>query len=146
MNFFTLIFQGLDLDFKLLFVVICLGIISWKGASRCKGQSFILSGISKVFRFNVQFNSIRYSLQYWNTQLCFNVVERCKFQRWRTQRYFNVDVTLCGGPTSYQPENNVETVLKCLLGINLNLLPKCVEDLFYKLKFISLWQIHHSPL
>ena len=90
------------------------------------------------------FNSIRYSLQYWNTQLCFNVVERCKFQRWRTQRYFNVDVTLCGGPTSYQPENNVETVLKCLLGINLNLLPKCVEDLFYKLKFISLWQIHHS--
>ena len=34
MNFFTLIFQGLQLDFKLLIIVLFLGIISWKGASR----------------------------------------------------------------------------------------------------------------
>ena len=37
MNFFTLIFQGLQLDFKLLIIVLFLGIISWKGASRFNG-------------------------------------------------------------------------------------------------------------
>ena len=52
----------------------------------------------------------------WNTHCCFNVVERCKLQRWRTQRCFNLDLTLCGVATSYQPNNNVEPTLKCLLG------------------------------
>ena len=46
----------------------------------------------------------------------FDVVQRCKFQRWRTQRDFNVDLTLCDVAMSYQPKNNVETTLKCLLG------------------------------
>ena len=50
------------------------------------------------------------------TQRCFNVVLRCKFQRWQTQRCFNVDLTLCDVATSYQPKNNVEPTLKCLLG------------------------------
>ena len=38
MNFFTLIFQGLQLDFKLLIIVLFLGIILWKGASRFNGE------------------------------------------------------------------------------------------------------------
>ena len=38
----------------------------------------------------------------------FDVVQRCKFQRWRTQRCFNVDLTLYGIATSYQHKNNVE--------------------------------------
>ena len=58
----------------------------------------------------------RCSIQCWNTQPCFNVVERCKFKRWRTQRCFNVVLTLCDVATSYQPKNNVEPTLKCLLG------------------------------
>ena len=42
--------------------------------------------------------------------------QRCKFQRWRTQRCFNVDLTLCDIATSYQPKNSVEPTLKCLPG------------------------------
>ena len=42
--------------------------------------------------------------------------QRCKFQRWRTQRYFNVDVTLCDVVSLYQPKNNVEVTLKYFLG------------------------------
>ena len=34
---FTHIFQGFQQDFKLVFIVLCLGIISWKGASRYNG-------------------------------------------------------------------------------------------------------------
>ena len=34
----------------------------------------------------------------------------------RTQRCFNVDLTLCDVATSYQPKSNVEPTLKCLLG------------------------------
>ena len=37
MNFFTHIFQEFYLDFKLLFIVLILGIISWKGVSRFSG-------------------------------------------------------------------------------------------------------------
>ena len=51
------------------------------------------------------------------TQRCFNVVLRCKFQRWHTQRCFNVDLTLCDVAMSYQPKNNVEPTLQCLLGL-----------------------------
>ena len=50
-------------------------------------------------------------------QRCFDVVLRCKFQRWHTQRCFNVDLTLCDVTTSYQPKNNVEPTLKCLLVV-----------------------------
>ena len=56
------------------------------------------------------------SVQRWKTQRCFNVVLHCKFQRWHTKRCFNVDLTLCDVATSYQPKNNVEPTLKCLLG------------------------------
>ena len=37
MNFFTHIFEKFKLDFKLLFIVLFLGIISWKGTSRFNG-------------------------------------------------------------------------------------------------------------
>ena len=40
MNFFTHIFEGFQQDFKLLFTVIFLGIISWKGASRFNGAGY----------------------------------------------------------------------------------------------------------
>ena len=48
--------------------------------------------------------------------------QRCKFQRWRTQRCFNVDLTLCDVATSYQPKNNVEPTSKCLQGCFFHLL------------------------
>ena len=38
MSFFTHIFEGFYLDFKLLFNVFFLGIISWKGTSRFNGH------------------------------------------------------------------------------------------------------------
>ena len=63
----------------------------------------------------------RCSVQRWKTQSCFNVVLRCKFQRWLTQRCFNVDLTLYDVATSYQPKNNVEATLKCLLNQQPNL-------------------------
>ena len=37
MNLFTHIFEGFWLDFKLLFILLFLGIISWQGASRFNG-------------------------------------------------------------------------------------------------------------
>ena len=37
MNFFTYIYQGFWLDFKLLFIVLFLGIISWRGVSCFNG-------------------------------------------------------------------------------------------------------------
>ena len=61
------------------------------------------------------------SVQRWKTQRCFNIVLRCKFQRWQTQRCFNADLTLCDVATLYQPKNNVELTLKCLLGIQIYL-------------------------
>ena len=57
--------------------------------------------LSNVVQFNVEIH---------------NVVERCKFQRWRTKRCFIVHLTLCDVATSYQSKNNVEPTLKCLLG------------------------------
>ena len=57
----------------------------------------------------------RCSIQLWNIKRGFNVVERCKFQHWRTQHCFNIDLMLCNVATSYQPKNNVEPTLKCLL-------------------------------
>ena len=57
----------------------------------------------------------RCSIQLWNIKCGFNVVERCKFQHWRTQHCFNIDLMLCNIATSYQPKNNVEPTLKCLL-------------------------------
>ena len=44
-------------------------------------------------------------------------VQRCKFQRWHTQCFFNADLTLPDVATSYHPNSNVETTLKCFLGI-----------------------------
>ena len=38
MNFFIYIFQGFLLDFKVLFTVLFLGIMSWKGASCFNGR------------------------------------------------------------------------------------------------------------
>ena len=57
----------------------------------------------------------RCSIQRCIMQRCFIVVQRRKFKRSCIQRYFNVDLTLCNGATTYQPKNNVEPTLKCLL-------------------------------
>ena len=47
MNFFTYISQGFQLDIKLLFIVLFLGIISWKGVSRFNrgGDCFSVGGL-----------------------------------------------------------------------------------------------------
>ena len=71
----------------------------------------------------------------WKWQRWFDIVQHCKFQRWRTQRCFNVDLTLYDVATSYQPKNNVETTLKYLLGSHLSwiaasLLVACVCSIY----------------
>ena len=55
MNFFKHTFQGFELDFKLLFIVIFLGIISWKGASRFKteGEGLFSDGGDFIFKWGV---------------------------------------------------------------------------------------------
>ena len=80
--------------------------------------------------------------QRWNTQHWFNVVRRCKFQRWNTQRCSNVDLTLPHAVTSYQPKDNVETMLKCLHAV-----VKVLETLFWTL-FLQKgsWWLHLSLL
>ena len=44
-----------------------------------------------------------------------DVVERCRFQYWRKQRHFKVDLTMCDVATSYQVKNNIESTLNCFL-------------------------------
>ena len=51
-------------------------------------------------------STLKYTMLFW----------RCKFYRWNTQRYFNVDFALSDMVTSYQGKRNVKTMLKCLLG------------------------------
>ena len=65
--------------------------------------------LSNVVQINVEMGKLDSTL--------FNVL---KFQCWCTQRCFNVHLTLRDVVTSYQPKNNVETTLKCLLGSFLN--------------------------
>ena len=48
----------------------------------------------------------------------FDVVQRCTFQGWHTQSFFNVDLTLSDLAMSYYPNSNVETTLKGFLGID----------------------------
>ena len=54
--------------------------------------------------------------QRWNTQRWLNIVRRYVFQRWNTQRCFNFNLTLSHVATFHQPKDNIETMLKCLLG------------------------------
>ena len=51
------------------------------------------------------------SNQHWNRQLWCDLVQCCKLQRWRTQRFLYVGFTLSDVAKSYQPKNNVETTL-----------------------------------
>ena len=65
----------------------------------------IVSTLSNVVQINAHIR------QRW-----FDVVQHCKFQCWRTQYCFNVDLTLSDVATSYQIKNNVEATSKCLSG------------------------------
>ena len=65
----------------------------------------VVSTLSNIFQSNIQKH---------------NVAQCCKFQRWRTQRCFNFDLTLCDVTASYQPKSNVEPTLKCLQGVQLS--------------------------
>ena len=82
-----------------------------------------------------------FSLTLKNTKCCFNVVQRCKFQRRSTQRCFNVDLTLCDIATLYQPEYNVEPTLKCLLWCDEKLIWIFCEPLFWNLFFVQNWHV-----
>ena len=87
----------------------------WSYSQRC-------FDVPSVVKINIENDNIvltfclyqRCLYQRWNRQRWFDVVQRCEFQR--TKSCFNVDLTLCDVATSYQPKNNVETTLKCLLG------------------------------
>ena len=73
----------------------------------------VVSTLPNVVKTDVENDN--FVLKLWNWERWFDVVKRCNFQRWRTQHCFNVDLTLCDVATSYQPKDNVETTLKCLL-------------------------------
>ena len=47
-----------------------------------------------------------------------SMLKICKFERWHTQRCFNIDLTLSNVATSYHPNKNVETTLKGILRID----------------------------
>ena len=67
-------------------------------------------------------STVKMTTLFWRCLMLFSstlknttLFRRCstlEFQRWHTQRCFNVDLTLCDVPTSYQPKNNVEPTLK----------------------------------
>ena len=61
--------------------------------------------LSNIVQFNVEKYNVVSTLFYVGN---FNVDIQ--------QRCFNVDLTLCDVAPSYQPKNNVEPTLKCLLG------------------------------
>ena len=77
-------------------------------AQRCRNQRWKWQHCFEV--------ALRCSNQHRNEQRWFDVVQCCKLQFWCTQHCFNVDLTLSDVETSYQPNKNVETTLKCLLG------------------------------
>ena len=85
--------------FKWLYSQRCFDVVQLCENRRWKWH--VVSTLSNVAQFNVE-------KQY--------RVQRCKFQRWRTQRCFNVDLTLWDVATLYQPKNNAKPTLKCLLG------------------------------
>ena len=66
------------------------------------------------------------------------LIQRCKFWRWQTKLYFNVDLTLSNVVASYHPNNNVETTLKCLLGIEECCFVKFIKFKTYMFSRISL--------
>ena len=85
--------------FKWLYSQRCFDVVQLCENRRWKWH--VVSTLSNVAQFNVE-------KQY--------RVQRCKFQRWRTQRCFNVDLTLWDVATLYQPKINAKPTLKCLLG------------------------------
>ena len=85
--------------FKWLYSQRCFDVVQLCENRRWKWH--VVSTLSNVAQFNVE-------KQY--------RVQRCKFQRWRTQPCFNVDLTLWDVATLYQPKINAKPTLKCLLG------------------------------
>ena len=72
----------------------------------------------------------------------FDLVQRSKFQRWITQRCFNVDLVLCDIMMSNQPKSNADTTLKCLLLLVKKILFSSEQDWssgkFLEFKFAAL--------
>ena len=88
--------------------------------------------------------------QYRNRQRLLDVAHGCKFQRWHTQRYFNVDLTLFDVATSYQTNNNVKRTFKYLLGscskevlVLIGLAIRLLLALWWRL-FFHYWTFHTS--
>ena len=98
-KYYFVLNRGFIFFFKWLYSQRCFDIVQLCENRRWKWH--VVSTLSNVAQFNVE-------KQY--------RVQRCKFQRWRTQRCFNVDLTLWDVATLYQPKNNAKPTLKCLLG------------------------------
>ena len=98
-KYYFVLNRGFIFFFKWLYSQRCFDIVQLCENRRWKWH--VVSTLSNVAQFNVE-------KQY--------RVQRCNFQRWRTQRCFNVDLTLWDVATLYQPKNNAKPTLKCLLG------------------------------
>ena len=98
-KYYFVLNRGFIFFFKWLYSQRCFDVVQLCENRRWKWH--VVSTLSNVAQFNVE-------KQY--------RVQRCKFQRWRTQRCFNVDLTLWDVATLYQPKNNAKPTLKCLLG------------------------------
>ena len=80
----------------------------------------VVSTLTNVVKLDVENDNVtvfrRCLMLFISTLKYTTLIRRCKFQRWNTQRCFNVDLALSHVPTLYQPKDNSETTLKCLLG------------------------------
>lgn len=85
---------------------------SFDVAQRCGDQPWknnVVLTFSNAAQINVEY-----------TMSTFDVVQRCKFKIWHTERCLNIGLTLSDVATPYLSNNNVETTLKSSLGRVLN--------------------------